>query len=92
MDEFTSEDSNETGTLSMANTGEPNSGGSQIFLNVNDNEALDWFDDRTPSQHPVFGRITQGLDFCVSISKVTTIEERPQVPIRVDSVVISKIK
>merc|ERR550537_431559 len=42
-DEFISKDSNVTGSLSMANTGAPNSGGSQFFLNVNDNPRLDWF-------------------------------------------------
>ena len=35
--------SNEPGTLSMANTGRPNSGGSQFFLNTANNAYLDWF-------------------------------------------------
>src|SRR5436190_755541 len=35
--------SNARGTLSMANTGQPNSGSSQFFLNVVDNPYLDWF-------------------------------------------------
>ena len=43
------------GTLSMANTGQPNSGGSQFFINVVHNSFLDFFDKSTPSQHPVFG-------------------------------------
>merc|ERR1719183_3039371 len=34
QDENISRDSNAPGTLSMANTGSPNSGGSQFFLNV----------------------------------------------------------
>merc|ERR1719473_1350145 len=42
-DENISRDSNGPGTLSMANTGRPNSGGSQFFLNVADNKNLDWF-------------------------------------------------
>ncbi|CAJ1396071.1 unnamed protein product [Effrenium voratum] len=33
-DEFISQDSNVKGTLSMANTGQPNSGGSQFFINA----------------------------------------------------------
>jgi cyclophilin family peptidyl-prolyl cis-trans isomerase len=56
-DEFTLELSNEPGTLSMANTGQPNSGGSQFFLNTVHNAFLDWFDESTESQHPVFGRV-----------------------------------
>ena len=39
----------------MANTGRPNTGGSQFFINTNDNKYLDWDDMRTPSKHPVFG-------------------------------------
>jgi cyclophilin family peptidyl-prolyl cis-trans isomerase len=42
------------GTLSMANTGEPNTGGSQLFINVADNASLDWFSGGE-SKHPVFG-------------------------------------
>merc|ERR1711935_949412 len=42
-DENISKDSNAPGTLSMANTGRPNSGGSQFFLNVQNNANLDWF-------------------------------------------------
>ena len=33
-DEFVSQDSNVKGSLSMANTGQPDSGGSQFFINV----------------------------------------------------------
>ena len=53
-DENISKDSNAAGTLSMANTGSPNSGGSQFFLNVADNSNLDWFSGGD-SKHPVFG-------------------------------------
>ena len=41
-DENISKDSNDVGTLSMANTGRPNSGGSQMFINVKHNSNLDW--------------------------------------------------
>jgi cyclophilin family peptidyl-prolyl cis-trans isomerase len=53
---------NAVGTLSMANTGRPNSGGAQFFINTADNAYLDWFNAGTPSQHPVFGKITEGQD------------------------------
>ena len=39
----------------MANTGRPNTGGSQFFINTADNTYLDWDNPRTPSAHPVFG-------------------------------------
>ena len=54
-DELVGEISNEVGTISMANTGAPNSGGSQFFLNTKHNAFLDYFDNSTPSKHPVFG-------------------------------------
>ena len=41
---------------SMANTGQPNSGGSQFFLNVANNKNLDWFSPGA-SKHPVFGKL-----------------------------------
>ena len=51
-------------TLSMANTGDPNSGGSQFFINVNHNSFLDWFDSSTDSKHPVFGKVCRWHAIC----------------------------
>jgi cyclophilin family peptidyl-prolyl cis-trans isomerase len=62
QDEFAVKLSNEPFTLSMANTGQPNSGGSQFFINTVHNDYLDWFNPRTQSKHPVFGKITAGQD------------------------------
>ena len=39
-DELLGEISNEVGTISMANTGAPNSGGSQFFLNTKHNSCV----------------------------------------------------
>jgi cyclophilin family peptidyl-prolyl cis-trans isomerase len=71
-DEFTAKISNDVGTLSMANTGAKNSGGSQFFINTVHNDFLDWFDKSTPSQHPVFGKVTEGMDVVMKISTVDT--------------------
>jgi cyclophilin family peptidyl-prolyl cis-trans isomerase len=40
---------NARGTLSRANTGQPNSGSCQFFINVSDNPYLDWFSPGPPS-------------------------------------------
>jgi peptidylprolyl isomerase len=56
-DEFVKGHSNQRGTIAMANTGMPHSGGSQFFINTVDNGYLDWDNPRTPSKHPVFGQI-----------------------------------
>ena len=61
---------NAPGTLSMANTGQPNTGGSQFFINTVHNDYLDWFSPGQ-SKHPVFGKITEGMDV------VTQIENTP---------------
>ncbi len=63
--------SNEPGTLSMANTGRPNSGGSQFFVNTVHNPYLDWFSGGA-SKHPVFGKITEGWDVVQKIESTPT--------------------
>jgi peptidylprolyl isomerase len=81
--------SNEPGTLSMANTGAPNSGGSQFFINTVHNDYLDWF---TPgrSRHPVFGKITSGLDIVKKIEGVPTAagNNRPNTPVQVKKITV----
>lgn len=84
-DEFVKGHSNLRGTISMANTGRPNSGGSQFFINLVDNTYLDWDDPRTPSAHPVFGEVVEGLDVVDKIGKVRTdSSDRPKVPVRIE--------
>jgi cyclophilin family peptidyl-prolyl cis-trans isomerase len=82
--------SNEPGTLSMANTGQPNSGGSQFFVNAVHNSNLDWF---TPGQskHPVFGRITDGTDVVKKIETTPTAGgDRPKTPVKVEKITIEE--
>merc|ERR550537_550547 len=76
-DEFTAKIPNSPGTLSMANTGQENSGGSQFFINVAENNFLNWFDKSTESNHPVFGKVIEGYDLAVKMSKVPTTKDNP---------------
>ena len=81
--------SNEPGTLSMANTGAPNSGGSQFFINTVHNHYLDFF---TPgrSRHPVFGKVVEGMDVVNVIGTTKTAAgDRPVTPQQVKSVTIN---
>jgi peptidylprolyl isomerase len=64
QDEFTSNNFNNRGTIAMANAG-PNTGSSQFFINVVNNNYLD-------SKHPVFGTVIEGMDVVDAISKVAT--------------------
>merc|ERR1712113_680282 len=75
-DEFATKISNAPGTLSMANTGAPNTGGSQFFMNVANNDFLDFFSPGD-SKHPVFGKIIEGMDLVVKISQVQTRDDNP---------------
>ncbi len=80
--------SNEPGTLSMANTGSPNSGSCQFFINTVHNHYLDWF---TPgaSKHPVFAKITQGMDVAKKIESTKTgAGDRPATPVQMIKVTV----
>lgn len=63
-DEFTKNNKNDRGTLSMANAG-ANTGGSQFFINLVNNNYLD-------SKHPVFGKVIEGMEVVDKMAKVDT--------------------
>merc|ERR1711972_666667 len=88
QDENISKDTNAPGTLSMANTGRPNSGGSQFFINVAHNSNLDWFSPGQ-SKHPVFGKVLTGYDIVEKISKVKTQRDNPVKPIKMNMITIT---
>jgi peptidylprolyl isomerase len=69
-DEFLGKQKNNRGTIAMANAG-PNTGSSQFFINLIDNNFLD-------NKHPVFGDVVQGMDTVDKIAEVeTNSEDRP---------------
>ena len=63
-DEFTHKGGNKNnrGTISMANSG-PNTGGSQFFINLVDNNFLD-------DKHPAFGKVVEGMDIVDKMAQV----------------------
>lgn len=87
-DEHTARISNEPGTLAMANTGRPGSGSCQFFINTVHNPYLDWFSPG-PSQHPVFGKVINGMEVINLIEKAPTSQDRPREPIKVERITIS---
>lgn len=55
-DEFPKAGEYEIGSIAMANTGQPNSGGSQFFIVTGDAGV------QLPPQYTLFGKVTQGMD------------------------------
>ena len=75
-DEFTRTNRNDRGTIAMANAG-PNTGGSQFFINLVNNNFLD-------TKHPVFGKVVEGMDVVETIGKVKTdSNDRPITPVKI---------
>lgn len=70
QDEFVAGLSNVRGAISMANTGQKNSGGSQFFINLVDNTNLDFDKPPFTSSHPVFGKVVAGMDVVDAIAQV----------------------
>lgn len=92
-DEFVSGLSNLRGTIAMANTGLPKSGGSQWFINVNDNTFLDFDKEPASAKHPVFGHVVSGMDIVdaiVSVPTTGTPLDRPLEPITIEDVIVSE--
>ena len=63
-DEFMPDNKNGRGTISMANAG-PNTGGSQFFINLVNNDYLN-------KNHPAFGKVIKGMEVVDAIGKVKT--------------------
>src|SRR4051812_34701246 len=80
--------SNEPGTLSMANTGQPNSGSCQFFVNTVNNAYLDWF-SAGASRHPVFGKVIEGMNVVHEIEKTRTDSgDRPVTPVQMKKITV----
>ena len=81
--------SNKRGTLAMARTMEPHSASSQFFINVKDNNFLDY-----PGQdgwgYCVFGEVTEGMDVIDSIEQVTTGNSGGHGDVPVEPVIVEK--
>ncbi|MEX2596617.1 MAG: peptidylprolyl isomerase [Salibacteraceae bacterium] len=73
-------------TISMANTGQPNSGGSQFFINLVDNTYLDYDKPPLTSKHPVFGMVIENFDVVQDIGNVSVnAQNRPITDVVMDS-------
>jgi cyclophilin family peptidyl-prolyl cis-trans isomerase len=82
QDEFGTTYTNVAGTVAMANTGQPNSGGSQFFINAVDNHFLD-------GKYAVFGHVTSGMSVVTAINNTPVdSSDRPLTPVVLTSITL----
>ena len=61
------------------------------FINTVHNDFLDYFNPATPSKHPVFGKVVEGMDVVSSIEKTPTGPgDKPVEPVIVNTIEISE--
>ena len=85
---------NDKGTIAMARTNVPDSATAQFFINIADNNFLN-FQSQTPSGwgYAVFGKVIEGYDVVKKIAKVKTGSQAghsdvPSTPVIIEGVVV----
>lgn len=89
---------NEMGTIAMARTPNPHSATAQFFINVKNNDFLD-FREESPQGYgyAVFGRVVEGMNTVMRIAKTPTgtsgpYENVPKSIVRIESVTVMSPK
>ncbi|UNU74325.1 peptidyl-prolyl cis-trans isomerase [Moraxella nasovis] len=84
---------NDVGTIAMARTNDPHSATSQFFINVNNNDFLN-YSSPTPQGwgYAVFGKVIDGMDVVNQIKNVKTTSYGFHQDVPVDAVVINSAK
>jgi len=84
---------NDKGTLAMARTPDPHSASSQFFINLKDNEFLN-FKAPTPNGfgYAVFGKVSKGMDIVEKIGKVQTTFSGQMRDVPAEPVIIKSIR
>lgn len=83
---------NNRGTLAMARTNDPDSATAQFFINLVDNDFLN-FKSKTGSGwgYCVFGHVTEGMDVVDSIAAVKTSSQGMHQDVPVEEVIINEV-
>ncbi|XXQ69373.1 peptidylprolyl isomerase [Neisseriaceae bacterium B1] len=84
---------NTIGSIAMARTADPHSATSQFFINVANNDSLD-FKSKTPSGYgyTVFGHVTKGMDVVNKIAKVRTTSRMMHQDVPQKAIIIKSVK
>lgn len=75
------------GSLSMANTGAPNSGGSQFFIMFRPSGPAAGYN--LNGKHTVFGRIIDGMDVLARIQRIDP--DKPEAGVKPDKIIEAKV-
>ena len=83
---------NDIGTIAMARTNDPHSATAQFFINVRDNQFLN-FSGENPQGwgYAVFGKVTEGMEVVNAIRDVATTTRGPFQDVPVETVTIEKV-
>lgn len=83
---------NDTGTVAMARTMDPHSATAQFFINVKDNDFLNFKSkDSQGWGYCVFAKVVNGADVLTKIKDVKTGNNGPHQDVPVDSVLIESV-
>lgn len=83
---------NKRGTLAMARTSDPHSATAQFFINVVDNDFLNFTSESGNGWgYCVFGEVTEGLDVVDKIKKVATTNRAGHQNVPTEPVIIEKV-
>ncbi|MCU7837657.1 MAG: peptidylprolyl isomerase [gamma proteobacterium symbiont of Taylorina sp.] len=83
---------NDRGTIAMARTGNPHSATAQFFINLKNNDFLNYTSKSTRGWgYAVFGKVTQGMDVVDKIANFKTTETGMQKNIPIDPVYIEDV-
>jgi peptidyl-prolyl cis-trans isomerase B (cyclophilin B) len=79
-------------SIAMARTSEPHSASSQFFINVADNDFLNFKSKSTDGWgYCVFGKVTAGMDIVDKIKTVSTTRRNGHQDVPVNNVIIEKV-
>lgn len=83
---------NKIGTIAMARTSDPHSATAQFFINVANNDFLNFKNESVNGWgYCVFGTVTNGMDIVDKIKKVKTTSRMGHQDVPVENVVIEKV-
>lgn len=92
QNEANKDQKNKLGTIAMARTSDPHSASSQFFINIKDNDFLNFSAETTNGWgYCVFGKVIDGMDVIDKIKKVTTGNRAGHQDVPTEAIIIEKV-